>query len=152
MVDRAPGRCLVMLEAPRQLGEGALWPVDLREKGNLQRMSTHGVHCELTCSNRSMRLKGSPHFTERSLRGRRASGHGHTDGSDASRAGPQRCVNPDPGGWDGRFLWKLEPACCVELETGFVFLEEAVLARAAPGAPSIDSEFPPEDSNNMQSK
>lgn len=62
-------------------------------------------------------------------------------------------MNPDPGGWDGRFLGKLEPACCVELETGFVFLEEeAVSLRADPGAPSIDSEFPPEGSNNMQSK
>lgn len=60
-------------------------------------------------------------------------------------------MNPDPGGWDGGFLWKLEPAC-EELETGFVFLEEAVLARSAPGSPSIGSEFPPEDSNNKQSK
>lgn len=92
-------------------------------------------------SNKSIRQNGSSHFTERGLRDRMASGRGHTDVSDDSRAGPQCCVNPDPGGWDGRFLRKLEPACCIELETGFVFLEEAVLPRAAPGAPSIDSEF-----------
>ena len=35
MVGRAPGRCLVISDAPRQLGEGALWPLDLRGKGNL---------------------------------------------------------------------------------------------------------------------
>lgn len=34
----------------------------------------------------------------------------------------------------------MEPVCCIELETGFVFLEEAVLPGAAPGAPSV-SEF-----------
>lgn len=59
-----PEMCLVILDVPRQLGEGALWLPDLQGKGHLHTMSVSWVPRELICSNYSVKQDGSPHVTE----------------------------------------------------------------------------------------
>ena len=89
---------------------------------------------ELIRSNSSAKQDGSPHVTEKEPEAQRGQWPRTHGWNDEAGTGPQCCVTPDPGGAGmGGVLWTLEPACCVELETGFGFLEEeAVSPRAAP--------------------
>lgn len=97
-----PEMCLVISDAPRQLGEGALWLPDLQGKGNLYKMSISWVPRELICSNYSVRQDGSPHVSEEEPEVQRSPWPRTHSWNDEAGTGPQCCVTPDPGGWNGR--------------------------------------------------